>query len=231
MGRSWGLLEHLGSHLEPSWGILSHLGAHLGLSEALLEPSWAILDAPRVVQPHVRDVVEQFQNRIMFSSPHRCQLLTFMVCGAGIIMGTHYPRRNGIQCLKVFGDAHVKYHSCETTSSIPVSTEKNVIQLAPGIANIVWFEHGIVTVSVEVVAESHRTNYQTFADRSRDHIRNVLLSNAFKWRAYTWENKCWACRADGTIVVFRWRASELLHHIRTVEGNNLSDDLMTSCFP
>ena len=45
MGRSWGLLEHLGSHLEASWAILSHLGGHLGLSEALLEPSWAILDA------------------------------------------------------------------------------------------------------------------------------------------------------------------------------------------
>ena len=45
MGRSWGFLEHLGSHLDASWAILSHLGAHLGLSDALLEPSWAILDA------------------------------------------------------------------------------------------------------------------------------------------------------------------------------------------
>ena len=46
LGRSWGLLEHLRSHLEASWAILKHLGGHLGLSEALLEPSWAILDAP-----------------------------------------------------------------------------------------------------------------------------------------------------------------------------------------
>ena len=45
MGRSWALLEHLGSHLEPSSAILSHLGGYLGLSEALLEPSWAFLDA------------------------------------------------------------------------------------------------------------------------------------------------------------------------------------------
>ena len=30
---------------EPCWAILSDLGGHLGLSEALLEPSWAILDA------------------------------------------------------------------------------------------------------------------------------------------------------------------------------------------
>ena len=42
----WGLLEHVGSHLEASYAILSRLGYHLGLSEALLEPSWAILDAP-----------------------------------------------------------------------------------------------------------------------------------------------------------------------------------------
>ena len=44
--RSWGLLEHLGIHLEASCAILSHLGGYLGLSEALLEPSWAILDVP-----------------------------------------------------------------------------------------------------------------------------------------------------------------------------------------
>ena len=45
LGRQWGVLEHLGSHLgshiEASWAILSHLGRHLGLSEALLELSWA----------------------------------------------------------------------------------------------------------------------------------------------------------------------------------------------
>ena len=45
LGRSWSLLGHLRSYLEASWAILSHLGAHLGLPEALLEPSWAILDA------------------------------------------------------------------------------------------------------------------------------------------------------------------------------------------
>ena len=45
LGPSWSLLEHLGSHLEASCAILSHLGGYLGLSEALLEPSWAILDA------------------------------------------------------------------------------------------------------------------------------------------------------------------------------------------
>ena len=48
-GAVWPLgavLEHHGIHLEASCAILSHLGGYLGLSEALLEPSWAILDAP-----------------------------------------------------------------------------------------------------------------------------------------------------------------------------------------
>ena len=40
---SW---RHDGAHLERSCTVLSHLGGHLGASEALLEPSWAILGAP-----------------------------------------------------------------------------------------------------------------------------------------------------------------------------------------
>ena len=42
LGASW---RHVGSCLEPSSAVLSHLGGYLGASEALLEPSWAILDA------------------------------------------------------------------------------------------------------------------------------------------------------------------------------------------
>ena len=46
---SWGGLgascRHVVSYLEPCWAILSDLGGHLGLSEALLEPSLAILGA------------------------------------------------------------------------------------------------------------------------------------------------------------------------------------------
>ena len=49
MEPSWGGLEgswrHVGSYLERSYFISSDLGGHLGLSGALLEPSWAILDA------------------------------------------------------------------------------------------------------------------------------------------------------------------------------------------
>ena len=42
----WGLLEACCCYLEPCWAILSDLGGHLGLSEILLEPSWAKKDAP-----------------------------------------------------------------------------------------------------------------------------------------------------------------------------------------
>ena len=49
MEPSWGGLEgswrRVENYLEPCWTILRDLGGHLGLSGALLEPSWAILDA------------------------------------------------------------------------------------------------------------------------------------------------------------------------------------------
>ena len=49
MKPSWGRLEvswtRVGGYLDPSTAILGHLGGHLALSEALLEPSGAILDA------------------------------------------------------------------------------------------------------------------------------------------------------------------------------------------
>ena len=43
LGASW---RHDGAHLERSCTVLSHLGGHLGASEALFEPSRAILHAP-----------------------------------------------------------------------------------------------------------------------------------------------------------------------------------------
>ena len=52
LGASW---RHDGGHLERSCAILRHLGGHLGASEALLELSWAILDAltPRDPLPKI----------------------------------------------------------------------------------------------------------------------------------------------------------------------------------
>ena len=43
IGVSW---RHVASYLVPCLAISSDLGGSLWLSEALLEPSWAILDAP-----------------------------------------------------------------------------------------------------------------------------------------------------------------------------------------
>ena len=42
VGASW---RHVVSHIGQCWAILSDLGGHLGLSEAFLEPHWAIMDA------------------------------------------------------------------------------------------------------------------------------------------------------------------------------------------
>ena len=42
LGASW---EHIGSHLGNNSVILCHLGGHLGLIGAILERSWAVLDA------------------------------------------------------------------------------------------------------------------------------------------------------------------------------------------
>ena len=173
------------------------------------------------VTPRTRDLVKHFQNRIMFSSPERCSLLTFMVCGAAILMGTHYPGQRRIVALNLLGDVHVKYHACETTKNIQLTEEVNVIQLAPGVANIMWFEQGRLDISVHVVARNRCTNYATFAALSEGHIRTVMLSNALKWKMYQWEDKFWACRADGYITVApttRHCYSALLLHIKEIEG-------------
>jgi hypothetical protein len=152
------------------------------------------------VTPRNRDLVQHFQNRIMFSTPERCSLLTFMVCGAAILMGTHYPDHGRIVALNLLGDVYVKYHSCETTKNIQVTAEANVIQLAPGVANIMWFEQGRCDISVAVVAPSRYNDYAGFAALSQDHIRTVMLSNALKWTIYGWGDRFWACRANGQVV-------------------------------
>ena len=168
-------------------------------------------------QDGMRQVVETFQNRIMFSRPDRCSLLTIMVCGAAINMGTHYPDHGRLVTLKLLGDAYVQYHACATTANIQVTADNNVIQLAPGVANIMWFEAmtNRVDISACVVAKSRVSDYAGFAARSEEHIRDVMQSNAFKWRIYGWEGRmCWACRADGLTAGPHDRIRDLLHHMR-----------------
>ena len=77
------------------------------------------------------DRVTAFQNKCMFDG-----MLAFMVCGAAIITGTHYPGDDQLEGLKLLGDAYVHYHASESIGSIEVSTSNNVIQLVPSVANI-----------------------------------------------------------------------------------------------
>ena len=105
-----------------------------------------------------------------------------------------------------------------------------MIQLAPGVGNIVWFEQGKLAVSADRVAKSHwETKYAAFAARSEDHIRTVMLSNMFKWRIYRSPiyrngNQYWACRADGHTISFYDRPSYVLYDIRGREGEDLAED-------
>ena len=82
-----GLLGKLGGHLEPSWGglvgswrrvenylepfwnPLRDLGCHLGLSGALLEPSWAILEAPAPRETPLQVQVEVVWGRGLWGPP------------------------------------------------------------------------------------------------------------------------------------------------------------------
>ena len=100
-----------------------------------------------------------------------------------------------------------------------------MIQLAPGVGNIVWFEQGRLAVSTDRVAKSFwEKKYAAFAARSEDHIRTVMLSNMFKWRIYRNGNQYWACRADGHTISFYDRPSYELYDIRGREGEDLAED-------
>ena len=178
------------------------------------------------VTPEIQQVVQLFQNRILFSDTSRCSLLTFMVCGGAILMGTHYPNQNQIVTLKLLGDVVVKYHACETTANINVTTEDHAIQLVPGVANIMWFEHGHLDVSCAIVAKKDFESYYVFAKESEHHIRTVMRSQALKWRIYLWGGKCWGCRADGH-TCSRDTIDSLFYYIKRSEphGDSLSQDV------
>ena len=50
-----------------------------------------------------------------------------------------------------------------------------------------------------------------------DHIRTVMLSNAFKWKIYRWGTKFWACRTDGYMVAL-FEEHHIRDHIKSIEG-------------
>ena len=123
-------------------------------------------------------VVEKFQNRCMFGSDEKSSLMTFMVCGAAILMGTHYPGSPFLKTLKLLGDTHVDYKACERTSQVEITNGlDDRIQLALGVANILWFEDGHTEFSCEVVAKRYY-EYAEFATMNEIRMRKVMIENS-----------------------------------------------------
>ena len=157
--------------------------------------------------------VKAFQDKIMFEG-----MLTFMICGAAILSGTHYPKVEELRGLSLLGDAHVQYHACETTSSIEVATNSDTIQLAPGVANIIRCVDGHVQIETAVVAKLSPSSYVDFAGRSQLHLMKVMMKNMHTWRIFqysiprpftdkSFDIVCWACRTDGICM---WASFEEL---------------------
>ena len=116
--------------------------------------------------------IHAFQNKLMFKN-----MLAFLVCGAAILTGTHYPGENRLQGLKLLGDAHVCYHACQSQSIVLhaikesfESDDKHVIHLAPGIANIIRCVGGDMQVHCEVVARDSPSHYWDLAAANTEHI-------------------------------------------------------------
>ena len=138
-------------------------------------------------------------------------MVSFMICGAAILCGTHYANTYDLRGLCLLGDAHVRYHACETTSSIEVATSINTIQLVPGVANLIRCVDGHVQIETVVVAKSSRSSYADFAARSQTHLTKVMMKNMHTWRIFqysiprpfndkSFDIAYWACRTDGKCV-------------------------------
>ena len=148
----------------------------------------------RDTTPKMQQLVLQLQNRIMFDgctrhdgyddSHRKIPLLAIMVCGAAMLMGNHFPGHTEIQTLNLLGNAWVKYHGGESTCSLPVTNDPNVIQIAPGIATIISFELGRVQCSCVVSAKTHIYTYEPFAAGSQPHLEQVLARNAMVWTVH-----------------------------------------------
>ena len=172
----------------------------------------------RDTTPKMQQLVLQLQNRIMFDgctrhdgyddSHRKIPLLAIMVCGAAMLMGNHFPGHTEIQTLNLLGNAWVKYHGGESTCSLAVSNDPNVIQIAPGIATIISFELGRVQCSCVVAAKKHISDYKAFAAGSQLHLEQVLARHAFHWTYHYYYDQfkgCWfqwACRSDGLVHFF-----------------------------
>jgi hypothetical protein len=154
------------------------------------------------------ELVELFKRRLMEPQPEqqRCSLLLVAVCGAAILLGTHYPGQARIKTLSVLGDVHIQYDACKNIADVRNSNNADVIQLVNGIANVIRFQNGEVEVSTCCVAKSHHWTYDPFKTVHTAHLQRLIEIHSRKWRVYCWcmgetwdiENvSTWACRADG----------------------------------
>ena len=132
-------------------------------------------------------------------------LLAFNVCGAAIVMGKQYPMAPELKGLQLLGQCSVHYHACESISSIAVSEDPNVLQMAPGVANILYFQNDVIQNACEVISKNSPTKCYPFAEQSAAHIARVLRVVTGDWRGY-FDAKVghWWCRADGVV---RFQAS------------------------
>ena len=156
----------------------------------------------------MRERVREFHDRLIFN-----RMLAFMVCGAAVLCGTHYPGEQRLKGLRLLGDAYVHYHACETTSNILVSSDRYRIHLAPGVANIIRCDDGCTQVHCACVGTKRPMSYEVFRKENTTHLLWVMGVHALIWRIFRWIRNSgtvywWACRTDG-----RWFEGDSLEDV------------------
>ena len=143
------------------------------------------------VPANMARLVETFQSKCMFG-----RMLTITACAAAIVTGA--------DGLSLLGDASVVLQLSEPTAKITPSLFDDVVQLVPGVANIIQLESGCVEVERQVVVPKRNQRYMTFAEfaaSSQGHLETIMKTHSKIWRIYYSANiGLWACRADGGII-------------------------------
>ena len=136
-------------------------------------------------------LVETFQNKCMFHG-----MLAITAYAAAIVTGTDW--------LSLLGDARVVFQLSEPTAKTTPSLCDAVVQLVPGVANIIRLEDGRVQVERHVVVSKRNQRYMTFAEfaaSSQGDLETIMMIHSKTWRIYDSANVgLWACRADGGII-------------------------------
>ena len=143
------------------------------------------------VPANMARLVETFQSKCMFG-----RMLTITACAAAIVTGA--------DGLSLLGDARVVLQLSEPTAKITPFLCDDVVQLVPGVANIIRLEGGRVEVERQVVVPKRNQRYMTFAEfaaSSQGHLETIMKIHSKTWRIYHSANiGLWACRADGGII-------------------------------